>query len=135
MSLPIKATLAALMAFAASPAEAQWLGPHFGHNISLTRDDMQMMQAAVTGIHGKPVGTAASWDNPQSGNSGAIELLKKLTRHGRPCEELRYTLRASKRSVAQEHYIFVSCLQLDNTWKLTEDGPYSLYEMASIDRR
>ncbi len=128
MSFPIKAAVVALAAFAAADAHAQLLGPSFEANIALSAEDMQMMRAVVTDqIHGKPVGATASWDNPRSGNSGTVRLLKKLMLGGRHCEELQYVLRTSQRLVPPEHYVFTSCLQPDGTWKIAQGDVYVIY--------
>src|SRR5271169_2379896 len=66
---PVKTFLpfvAALMI--AATAQAQLL-PTWETHITLTQQDLDM-------IHGKPVGTTASWTNPASGNSGSIRLVK-----------------------------------------------------------
>src|ERR1700719_2498071 len=83
------------------------------------RQDLEMIRGTVTNqIHGKPVGTAASWSNPASGNSGFIKLGKKLTRKKQQCEEIEYTVRSGGTPVYTEHYHFISCLQPDGTWKI-----------------
>ena len=101
----------------AGAAQAQ-LMPTWETHITLTQEDMEMIHNTVTNhIHGKPVGTAASWSNSGSQNSGSIKLEKKLVRKGQQCEEIAYTVR-SKPPVYSEHYHFTSCLQPDGTWKI-----------------
>ena len=79
-------TIAGLMV--AGAAQAQLL-PTWESHITLTQQDMEMIHNAVTNqIHGKPVGTAASWTNAGSQNSGSIRLVKKLVRKGQQCEDL-----------------------------------------------
>ena len=64
----------------AGAAEAQLL-PTWETNVTLTQQDLDLIHGAVTNqIHGKPVGTTASWSNPVSGNSGSIKLVRKLAR-------------------------------------------------------
>jgi surface antigen len=78
-----------------------------------------MIRGTVTNqVHGKPVGTTASWSNPASGNSGVIKLGKKLARKNQQCEEIEYTVRSGGPPVYAEHYHFTSCLQPDGTWKI-----------------
>ena len=68
-------------------AQAQLLSTWESH-VTLTQQDMEMIHNAVTNqIHGKPVGTTASWINPASQNLGSIGLVKKLVRKGRQCED------------------------------------------------
>ena len=89
MSLSIKPVVLIVAALAGTPAQAQLLGPSFESNITLTREDLDMMRQTVTQqIHGKPVGTTASWSNPDSKNSGTIKLLKKFTARNMRCETL-----------------------------------------------
>ena len=101
------------------PAQAQWLGPTWETNIVLTQLDLDMIHAAVTQqIHGKAVGTTASWSNPASYNWGSIRLVKKLALRDQQCEELEYTMRTARPEIYSEHYHFTSCLQPDGTWKI-----------------
>ena len=56
--------------------------------------DRGTIRGAVTDqVHGKSVGTIASWHNPASGNSGSIKLVKKLTRKNQQCEDVEYVVR------------------------------------------
>ena len=108
-------TIAGLMV--AGTVQAQLL-PTWESHITLTQQDMEMIHNAVTNqIHGKAVGTAASWSNPASQNSGSIRLVKKLVRKGQQCEDIDYTVRSGA-PVYTEHYHLTSCLQPDGTWKL-----------------
>jgi surface antigen len=117
MSLPVKALIPVIGLMAAS-AQAQLL-PTWETHIVLSQQDLDMIHGAVTNqIHGKPVGTAALWSNPASGNSGVIKLDKKLARKNQQCEEIEYTVRSGGPSVYTEHYHFTSCLQPDGTWKI-----------------
>jgi len=105
MSLPINkfaAFVAGLMI--AGVAHAQLL-PTWETNITLMQQDFDMIHGAVTNqVHGKPVGTTASWSNPASGNSGSIKLVKKLARNSQRCEDIEYTVRSGGTPVYTEHY-------------------------------
>ena len=115
----LAATGLALTVVAASMAQAQWLGPAWETTTALTSEDMEMMRTTVQrDIHGKPVNTAATWQNPASGNSGTITLLKKLTQKGKPCEQIGYQIRAARPAGNVERYVFTSCLQPDGRWML-----------------
>jgi surface antigen len=119
MSMPIKPLVLVGVALANPAAQAQLLGPSFESNITLTREDLDTMRQTVAQqIHGKPVGTTASWSNPASRNSGAIKLLKKFTAKNMHCEEIGYTLVTTANNVSPEHYVFDSCLQPDGSWKI-----------------
>jgi hypothetical protein len=119
MSTVIKAIIPIFLGLFIVPAQAQWLGPTWETNIVLTQLDLDMIHAAVTEqIHGKAVGTIASWSNPASYNWGSIRLVKKLALRDQQCEELEYTMRTARPEIYSEHYHFTSCLQLDGTWKI-----------------
>ena len=119
MSGPIKLLLLVIAGLASPAAHAQLLGPAFESNITLTQEDLDMMRQTVNQqIHGKPVGTTASWTNPNSKNSGTIKLLKKFTARNMRCETIGYTLKTAAPAVTPEHYEFNSCLQPDGSWKI-----------------
>src|SRR5215471_16619922 len=111
MSLPVKALAATAVLLMAASAEAQLL-PMWETHITLTQQDLDLIHSAVTArVHGKAVGTTASWSNPASGNSGSIGLVKKAVREKQQCEEIEYTVRSKGLPVYAEHYHFKSCLQ------------------------
>ena len=119
MSIPIKPLVLIFAAFASPAAQAQLLGLGFESNVTLTQDDLDMMrQTVIQQVHGKPVGTTASWSNPSSKNSGTIKLLKKFTARNMRCETIGYTLVTTASNVSPEHYEFNSCLQPDGSWKI-----------------
>ena len=106
------------MGLLTATAQAQLL-PTWETHITLTQQDLDMIRNAVTNqVHGKPVGTTATWSNPASGNSGSIKLVRKLARKDQQCEDIAYTARSSGRPVYTEHYHFTSCRQSDGTWKI-----------------
>ena len=76
MSLYRKVLIPTIAGFmVAGVAQAQLL-PTWESHITLTQQDMEMIHDAVTNqIHGKALGTAASWSNPASQNSGSIRLV------------------------------------------------------------
>ena len=119
MSISIKPLVLTIAALASSAAEAQFLGLGFESNITLTQQDLDMMRQTVTQqIHGKPVGTTASWSNPSSKNSGTAKLLKKFSARNMRCETIGYTLATTSSNVSPEHYELNSCLQPDGSWKI-----------------
>jgi surface antigen len=116
---PIKPLLLIIASLTSPAAQAQLLGPAFESNITLTREDLDIMRQTVNQqIHGKPIGTTASWSNPSGKNSGTIRLLEKFTARNMRCEKLGYTLTTTATKVETEHYEFNSCLQPDGTWKI-----------------
>ena len=116
---PIKPLLLIIVSLTSPAAQAQLLGPAFESNITLTWEDLDMMRQTVNQqVHGKPIGTTASWSNPSSKNSGTIKLLKKFAARNMRCETIGYTMTTTATAVAPEHYEFNSCLQPDGTWKI-----------------
>jgi surface antigen len=119
MALPVKTFVPFVAGLMISGTVQAQLLPTWETHITLTQQDLDLIRGAVTNqIHGKPVGTTASWTNPASGNSGSIKLLKKLPRASQQCEELGYTVRSGSTPVYTEHYNFTSCLKPDGTWKI-----------------
>ena len=119
MSIPIKPIVLIVALFASQSSQAQGLMLGFESNITLKQDDIDLIHQTVDQkINGKPVGTTASWSNPNTGNSGTITLLKKHTVRGLRCEKVGYTLMTTTRPVPPEHYVLDSCLQPDGTWKI-----------------
>jgi hypothetical protein len=53
-------------------------------------------------------------EQPASGNSGSIKLVKKLALKSQQCEDIEHTVRSGG-PVYTEHYHFISCLQPDRT--------------------
>ena len=57
MSIPIKPLLLIIAGLASPMAQAQFLGSGFESNVSLTREDLDIIRQTVNQqIHGKPVG-------------------------------------------------------------------------------
>jgi surface antigen len=110
MSPSLKVVMPVVAGFMIASAQAQLL-PTWETHITLTQQDLDMIHGAVTNqVHGKPAGTAASWINPASGNSGSIRLVKKLARKNQQCEDIEYTVRSGGQPIYAEHYRLTSCL-------------------------
>jgi surface antigen len=119
MSLPVKPLIPLVVALMVAGAVRAQLLPTWETNITPTQQDLDMIHSAVTNqVHGKSVGTTASWSNPTSGNSGSITLTKKLVKRGQRCEDIEYTVRSGGTPIYTEHYHFTGCLQPDGTWKI-----------------
>jgi surface antigen len=116
MPIPIIILIVAL--FASPSAQAQGLFLGFESNITLKQDDIDLIHQTVDQkIHGKPVGTTASWSNPNTGNAGTIKLVKKIRKKNLYCERVAYTLTTTTKAVEPEHYVFDSCLTRDG-WRV-----------------
>jgi surface antigen len=114
-----KYMLPLVLSCVAAAAQAQFLGPSWESNVSLTREDLDMIRSAVTlQIHNKPIGTTAAWTNPQSGNSGSLRLLRISSRQSRHCEDIEYLIRPPGKPA--ERVVFTSCLQPDGNWRLSD---------------
>jgi len=118
MSIPIKPIILIVALFASPSAQAQGLFLGFESNITLKQDDIDLIHQTVDQkIHGKPIGTTASWGNPNTGNAGTIKLVKKFRKKNLHCERVAYTLTTTTKAVEPEHYEFDSCLTQDG-WRV-----------------
>jgi hypothetical protein len=89
--------LAGALALGIAGAHAAGMNPFGPTGLPLTSKDFQEMGAAVDPLLNDetiPIGTARSWSNPRSGNSGTITLERRFTQdfQGKtlPCRTLRY---------------------------------------------
>jgi len=122
MSTMLKCALPIAFAFAAPPLHAQ-LGPAWESYVSLSQGDINMIKTTITGqVHGKKLGTTASWANAKSGNSGSITLLNIWSRDGRRCEQIEYRL-VPPTKIPFDRFVLTSCVQTDGSWKLSEQAP------------
>jgi 17 kDa outer membrane surface antigen len=120
MPMPLKAMVLIVALIVWLPAEAQFLGFGLESNIELTKLDLAIIHRTVDEqVHGKAVGTTASWSNSDSGNYGSIKLLKKYSANGRPCESVGYTMATRRMATPPEHYMLDSCLLPDGSWRIS----------------
>lgn len=110
-----------ILVFALQSAHAQSvIGRQWETNVSLTQADMDLIRTTLAQqVHSKTVGTSASWNNPTSGNSGTLTLLKITQRQGQRCEQIDYRIRPPEKGTPSDHYTLTSCLQPDGSWKLS----------------
>jgi hypothetical protein len=110
-----------MLALSVQTAEAQMMfGRQWETAVALSQADMDMIKATLARqIHGKAVGTSASWSNPASGNSGTITLVKTFVRNGLRCEQIDYRLISSGAGRPYDDYTLTSCQLADGTWKLS----------------
>ena len=108
---------------ASSPEARSWLDWfRKPKRMTLSEEDIAALEVVLSDkIHGKSVGTQAAWANTNSGNSGTVCLLERLTQTGQICEMIEYGVKFRQQ---QETYVFTSCLQSDGTWRLArgEEG-------------
>ena len=82
----------------------------------LTRQDIELINnKARVEMGDKPEGTILEWDNPKSGNSGSVTLLKRFSAEGRECRALRHVFNVVR--AESFRYKVTICLQPDGTWK------------------
>lgn len=82
----------------------------------LTAEDVELIQhKARVEMGDKPEGTILKWDNPKSGNSGNVTLLKRFSAEGRECRALRHVLNIVR--AESFRYKVTICRQPDDTWK------------------
>ena len=118
--------LAAGLASYVVAAHAQTVGPDlFGASgLPLTNGDFSRMAKAVNPLLNDetiPIGTARSWSNPTSGNSGTITLEERFTYdyEGKtlPCRKLKY--RTVIKNYANPYNLRLNrCKVADGRWLL-----------------
>ena len=116
----MKWALPLTLVLACRPAVAQFLGPLWETNVTLTRADLDLIRATLANqIHGRPAGTSAAWSDPASGNSGTIALLKISERQGQRCEQIEYRNYPRETWRPADIFVLTSCRQPDGSWKLS----------------
>lgn len=85
----------------------------------LTDEDIDIIrQTTRVDMTDKPVGTVLPWENPKSGASGNVTLLKRFEMDGRECRTVRHYIEP-RRQEPWDH-VLTLCLQADGAWKWTE---------------
>lgn len=85
----------------------------------LTSEDVELIkQKARVEMGDKPKGTVLEWNNPKSGNSGSVTLLRRFSIDGRECRALRHVLNVELEESFD--YKVTICLQPDGTWQWRE---------------
>jgi surface antigen len=104
----------------AATAAGALLGALLGSEVgkSLDRADQQYMsQTTQRTLESAPTGTAASWRNPDSGNSGTVTPTRTYQRStGEYCREYTQTVRVGGKT---EEAYGTACRQPDGTWKVS----------------
>ena len=119
MSMKIAGSALACTLVMTGVAQAQWFGPTWQTNTTLTAQDMEIIRNTLQrDIHGQRADTVATWQNQASGNSGTITLLRKFSRKGKLCEEIDYRIASAQSPNRWDQYVFTSCRQPDGGWKL-----------------
>lgn len=90
------------------------LGSEIGS--SLDKADMAYAQSANNQAHSAPLGQTVSWNNPDSGNRGAVTPLRDgYSSSGRYCREYEQTVYVDGRA---ETAVGTACQNQDGTWQI-----------------
>lgn len=83
---------------------------------SLDKADMVYAQRANDTAHSAPIGQAIEWNNPETGNSGAVTPTREgQDTAGRYCREYQQTIYVGGQ---QESGYGIACQQPDGSWKI-----------------
>ena len=83
---------------------------------SLDRADRVYADKAVSRAHAAPIGETITWNNPKSGNHGAITPVRDGTSHeGRYCREFQQSITVGGKT--QQGY-GIACRQPDGAWRI-----------------
>lgn len=86
---------------------------------SLTKQDIKLAEkAARVEMEGKAPGTVLGWNNPKSGNSGTVRLIRNRTWKDNNCRQLVHEFHIKDKE--KQRWEFLVCLMKDNTWKWPE---------------
>lgn len=92
----------------------------FGDSLDLKESDIAMLQAAASALFQDDkarIGQTETWKNPETGNSGAVLLLRLFEHAGMPCKRLQHSIKQKGRA-DQITYQFARCRTGDGSWKL-----------------
>lgn len=79
--------------------------------------DLQIFQSNLNdALQQNADGDTHRWENPATGSSGEIELIKSFTRDGKHCRQVRITNRAHGYAEAKTDSAF--CQEADGQWKI-----------------
>ena len=98
----------------------------FGGNLGFLKDapitrfndeDREMFQANLTeALETDAEGNVRRWDNPKTGSSGEIAILKRFTYANKPCRNVRWTNRT--RNYPDATTQTVMCKESDGQWRV-----------------
>lgn len=92
----------------------------FGDSLDLEESDVAMLQAAASTLFqddNARIGQTETWNNPETGNSGAVSILQLFEHEGLPCKRLQHAIKQKGRA-DQNIYQFARCRTNDGSWKL-----------------
>ena len=87
---------------------------------SLDRADQAYANRAVTQAHNAPLGETITWNNPKSGNQGAVTPVRDGTSaSGQYCREFQQSVTVAGKT--QQGY-GIACRQPDGTWRIVNQN-------------
>lgn len=104
----------------AATAAGVLIGALVGSEIGRTMDELDQQKAntAVNQAQNAPIGETIAWNNPDSGNYGAVTPVRDGTASsGQYCREFQQTVTVGGKT--QEGY-GVACRQEDGSWKIAQ---------------
>ena len=92
--------------------------------VRLTHHDLKAMRAAAQPLlddDSLPIGATREWNNPESGDHGTIQLLKRFEYEYQgtklPCREIRYHIQVTG-NADPYNYKLNRCKVADGSWKI-----------------
>jgi surface antigen len=126
MMSPIRALMLAAcltLALAPGPVSGQAMFGPLGTSIvpnSMTHDDLDALAAAGAKLYTPEkvtVGTVENWNNPKSGNSGTVKLIREFKqKNGMPCRRLEHRIKLAREG--ERTYTMNRCKTPEGEWKL-----------------
>lgn len=118
-------TLVAGLALCAVPAAAQLVPLLQGRAWpGLSAEDVNRLHTAELRLfEDRSIGSIERWRNPDTGNAGKVELVRKYEAKGIPCRGVRYTLRFTEKATTPDNYVLNWCRQQSGDWKIVPSGP------------
>jgi surface antigen/archaellum component FlaC len=87
----------------------------------LMESDLELMvEAGERGIKSKKIGQEQRWENPESGNSGSLTLVRTFELEGFECHEVRIRISNQKQQQIQDR-TDEFCLNEENKWVLAAE--------------
>jgi len=116
----IAGALAAVMILGAFGLSAQaQINPFARSGFELSQADIDLLIAAAKKLYpetGAAVGTVETWSNPQSGNTGSVQLVDNFTYKGLPCQRLQHDIKITT-TADPFRFVIDRCRISSGEWK------------------
>lgn len=98
---------------------AEALAQRLPEDLNLNRQDLDIMrETARTALNDEPDGSTLEWENPQTGNSGTVTVVRSFEYQGLPCRRIRHAIKT--KGVADVHGAEWTQCQKDGAWKIAD---------------